>query len=415
MVQGILKRLLPKRRQQRKKMHGFTLIELLVAMLMATIIIGTLLTFLTNILETNRKEEAKVQSQEELQAAVDFIADDLQEAVFIYDADSLARLTGGNSSTACATTAATPGLSPTCSQIPAGTDKTPVLVFWKRSFYKEDSKVTAFGRTGDTEVRCLPDPLNQTKTTATTCLGSDRFVYSLVAYYLIKDTNPSYSNTSRIGRWEFKDGISSTCQNITTPASCAPGVTTVNSVNYWVPPDTDFRPFDLSLAGTLSSKMSNWYRASNGYDSTDKIVTLVDFVDDTPYDPIQDDATPNNSPIETIIPNTPPNPTLPITTPSTNADCDDGSKGVGNSTPGGIFTQRIPSSFSTTATGNDPRLLSSFYACVNTNQNIARVWIRGNAYARIFTARALRSPSNSDLFPTASVRAFGRGSLSTSQ
>jgi type II secretory pathway pseudopilin PulG len=410
MLKRFLRRLLPKRHHHHRRMFGFTLLELLVAMLIATLIVGTLLTVLTNILETNRKEEAKVQSQEELQAAVDYIADDLQEAIFIYDADSLARLTNNFSTTEC-NTATAPPATPTCSQLPAGADKIPILVFWKRNFYKSEDLIPAANVAGGVakEVRCLPDAVNAT---GTACIGGDRFVYSLVAYYLIKNTNASYSNTSRIGRWEFKDGISSTCTNTVTPGTCAPAVATVNGVNYWVSPDPGFRPFDLSLAGTLSNKMSSWYRTSN---TQNEILTLVDYVDDTPYTATQDDATIGNSPVETgIIANTPATPVLPIAAPSTNADCDDGARGVGNSTLGGIFTQRIPSSFSV-GTGNNPRELSSFYVCVNTNQNIARVWIRGNAYARILTARTLRSPSNSDLFPTASVRAFGRGSLSTSQ
>ncbi|NJM27426.1 MAG: hypothetical protein HC856_02680 [Pseudanabaena sp. RU_4_16] len=63
------------------------------------------------------------------------------------------------------------------------------------------------------------------------------------------------------------------------------------------------------------------------------------------------------------------------------------------------------------AAGN-PTGMSSFYACVNASQVTARVYIRGNALARIQPNRNLRPPGpDSPFFPTASVRANGRGSL----
>ena len=33
------------------------------------------------------------------------------------------------------------------------------------------------------------------------------FVYSLVAYYLIKDNNATWSNGARIARWQIRDGV----------------------------------------------------------------------------------------------------------------------------------------------------------------------------------------------------------------
>jgi prepilin-type N-terminal cleavage/methylation domain-containing protein len=94
---GQVKRLLNKKlsfasKQSRNRMllvRGFTLIELLVAMLIATLIISTLLTFVISIVDIDRREQAKVESQGEVQAALDYIADDMQEAVYVYNADGM--------------------------------------------------------------------------------------------------------------------------------------------------------------------------------------------------------------------------------------------------------------------------------------------------------------------------------------
>jgi hypothetical protein len=70
--------------------------------------------------------------------------------------------------------------------------------------------------------------------------------------------------------------------------------------------------------------------------------------------------------------------------------------------------QRIPSTF--TVGG-----LSSFYACVNSTNTVARVYLRGNALARLRpnqtqSQRAITDQNNTFL-STSSVRAYGRGKL----
>ena len=75
------------------KNSGFTLIELLIGMVLAILIITPLLGFMIDILDTDRKEQAKATSEQEIQAALDFIERDLQQAVYIYDRDGLTRNT----------------------------------------------------------------------------------------------------------------------------------------------------------------------------------------------------------------------------------------------------------------------------------------------------------------------------------
>jgi len=50
-----------------------------------------------NIMDSERKEQAKKTSEQELQSALDYIAGDLEQAVYIYDDDGLIR----NNSATC--------------------------------------------------------------------------------------------------------------------------------------------------------------------------------------------------------------------------------------------------------------------------------------------------------------------------
>ena len=218
---------------------GFTLIELLVSMVISFMILGTLLAFLSNILNSERREQAKATTELEIQSAINYIADDLQEAVYIYDADGIAAIK---------------------SQLPepAATD-IPVLVFWKRTFFSKESQVVLANGT-TTRVGCL-GKISDTND----CDEKDYFGYSIVSYYLIKDNNSEQSNAARIGRIEIKDGIRD------------PN----NSSNYLTNPAPGFQLFDLTGSGSLKDKMNAWKKdVSIPYDPrTTQIETLVDYVD----------------------------------------------------------------------------------------------------------------------------------------
>ncbi|MGH8001871.1 MAG: hormogonium polysaccharide secretion pseudopilin HpsC, partial [Brasilonema sp.] len=144
----------------KQKCNGFTLVELLVGIVIATIVITPLLGFMINIMTTERQEQAKANTEQEIKAALDYIARDLKQSVYIYDAD---------------------GINAIRKQLPRYGDKNkffPVLVFWKRQIIsKESSK-----------------------------MENDILFYSLVAYYLIKDNDSTWSKAARIGRFQIRDG-----------------------------------------------------------------------------------------------------------------------------------------------------------------------------------------------------------------
>jgi prepilin-type N-terminal cleavage/methylation domain-containing protein len=222
--------------KRRAKNSGFTLIELLVSIIMGSIILGSLLTFMNSVLSSERQDQAKVTTDQEIQSALDYIASDLQEAVYIYDATGIAAIRD---------------------ELPAptATDRVPVLVFWKRHLFDKDAEVTLSDDSTE-EAGCIV----KFSPTNTVCNESDYFVYSLVAYYLIKDSDDTWSDAARIGRYEIRDGIKD------------PN----NTTTYLTKKSAAFKPFNLNESGTLSAKMNLWEKDSGDYPG---ITVLIDYLD----------------------------------------------------------------------------------------------------------------------------------------
>lgn len=308
-----------------QSIHGFTLIELLVGLIIAVLAIAPLLGFTLNMLDTDRREQAKATSEQEIQTALDFIERDLQQAIYIYDAN---------------------GINAIRSQLPdpTATDRVPVLVFWKREFVNKAIPITTTGR-------------------------DDTFVYSLVAYYLIKDPTPgsTWSPAARIARWQIKDGVVDTSGG---------GVTCTGYTARYISsdkcPDPGFALFNLDTTGSLRDKMNNW-RRNPSVNFTNTPIVLVDFIDQTT----------TGAPAATC----PPNSTSPPIT----------------------WSRVTPDSFNTLETGR----MTSFYACVDTANTAVQVFLRGNALARLQKDNLNYRDQSKTYFPTASIRVQGRGFLFT--
>lgn len=290
---------------------GFTLIELLVAGLISVLIITPLLGFMISVMTTDRKEQAKANSEQEIQTAVNYIARDLQQAVYIYD---------------------NVGVNAIKNQLPQGADKSPLLVFWKRELVPK--VVPASNNTKD-----------------------DAFVYSLVAYYLIKDTNPIWSKAARIARWEIRDGVNA----ISGGVSCAGYTGKYISKNC---PSPGFAHFadKLDESDNLEQGMNKWKKAAQAY--TALVTPLIDYVDQST------DSVPDA--------------TCPTTTPT--------------------------NTWSTITPANG---MTGFYVCVDRANRTAQVFIRGNALARLENdANKIQySAANSTYFPTTNVMVQGKGFL----
>jgi hypothetical protein len=173
------------RSKQAQTEKGMTLVELLVGAIMAFLIITPMLGFVVDMLNTDRREQVKSNTEQDLQAAVDFIAQDLSQAIYIYDNKAINGANGIRSMLPEAGTA----------------NKIPILVFWKRQQIKNSV------------------PINPTVTAKpNTCQDNpgqcnDTYVLSLVAYYQFKDNEPTWCQPSggpcptRIARYEIRDGV----------------------------------------------------------------------------------------------------------------------------------------------------------------------------------------------------------------
>lgn len=373
-----------------RKPKGFTLIELLVGIMISSVIIMPLLGLVDNLLREDRQEQVKTRSQQELTAALDYIARDMQGAVYIYDQAGVMNT----------------GVNGIAEDLPTIAGGTPVLVFWKRYFLSKDNpidhdrvsstpniKVGCLEKFSDKVIKTTPKPLggNTDDCGGYTGTNQNYSVFSLVVYYLI-DNNSNNSNGTwapnamRIARWELRGGVTTdTSRKSNQPYT--PLTRAGDSIEYLALPDKGFQLFDLkNNTGTLAQKMDAWQKHSEGYDlNQNQIVTLVDYID--------------ASPVSTSASLTPSCPATSSPNP---------------------LNQVVPAS-AATGTG-------SFYACVpearrtstsstsSSSNNadsrpIAQVFIRGNSLQRMESDpnKAKYSDGKKVYFPTTSIRVQGIG------
>jgi type II secretory pathway pseudopilin PulG len=332
---------------------GMTLVELLVGSIMAFIIITPMLGFVVDMLNTDRREQVKSNTEQDIQAAVDFIAQDLSQAIYIYD----------NNPTTTSTPTTTPtGIPAILNFIPPpdGT-QTPIIVFWKRQLLKNALPINPNG--GIEPGNCTANQCN------------DTYVLSLVAYYKIRETNPNSiwcqpsgtSCPSRILRYEIKDGVRNpdprnSSQRYYTNVTKEQEVTSAFNIG-----DATTPGFDISKPTENVTK-----GAANFTNPDVRREVLVNYLDDSNPGP---QVTPNECMTALGNPTTQTGTSIPETT------------------------------LKITDTVNG---INSFYACVDTARNVAKVTIRGNSLRRIQTD-AKYDANKAAYFPTASVQVQGLG------
>jgi len=257
-----------KRPRQSNKTGGFTLIELLVAVVLAFLVIAPLLGFMVNIMQTDRNEQAKANSEQEIQAALDYISRDLQQAVYIYDQPALTNVHADLPNPDSGIKDQIPPGSGAIDGCPDDTSCVPVLAFWK---LENMQRVVPAGSTAPSEC----DPLLNLEDRQQKC--NDAKVYSLVVYYRIQDdpcTAP-WSCAARIGRFEINDGVRGTDgDNRNTPQD----ESYVDEGDDTIGRDEGFAPFKLDEQGTLDEKMKAWEKKT-GEDYTKQVQILVDYID----------------------------------------------------------------------------------------------------------------------------------------
>ncbi|OSO96999.1 hypothetical protein B7O87_01725 [Cylindrospermopsis raciborskii CENA303] len=318
--------------------YGFTIVQLLVGLTTGVISITLLLRLLINVMEINRQEQAKITTGAEIQTALDYIANDLKQAIYIYDAQGINAIRSQLPST------------------PTGIDRVPVLVFWRQ----------------ETIENVLP--------VSGSSIKDDAFVYSLVVYYLIRDTTASgseWSKSARIARWKIRDGVLANTRDFNQIVNCngypgtyIKGNSIKGNSNSDPPefcPEPGFSLFNLNNSGNLEQIMNGWRKHSARY--TNDPIVLVDYID----------SRINNIPPAVC----PPDSTNPKIT----------------------WSRVTSSNFSNTTTGR----MTSFYACVDRLNATAQVFIRGDALARIPNNLNINSNQLSHYFPTVSTQVKGKG------
>ncbi|MCT7988541.1 prepilin-type N-terminal cleavage/methylation domain-containing protein [Laspinema olomoucense] len=105
---------------RQKQTAGFTLLELLMAIVVGSIVMYAMMTLVLSLLGTEKQETAKSQIQQEMGLAMDYIASEMQEAVYIYPGNCLDGVDGG-----------TDGCTDLRTQINFPQEIHPILAFWK--------------------------------------------------------------------------------------------------------------------------------------------------------------------------------------------------------------------------------------------------------------------------------------------
>jgi Tfp pilus assembly protein PilW len=336
-----LLRLLLKSQHQRNRSgpahteKGMTLVELLVGSIMAFLIITPMLAFVVDMLNTDRREQVKSNTEQDLQAAVDFIAQDLSQAIYIYDNKALNQIRD---------------------QLPdkGNLNRVPILVFWKRQLIKKSIPVDAdTKKPQDCTLQNDDVPCN------------DAYLSSLVAYYQFKDTEntwcqPSGNNCpTRIARYEITDGVKNP----------------LNQVYYTESETRKGQTKDLAFNDKFDfSKPTENVTRGAPFPNHEVLVNYIDYS-------------------TTDVPKPP--------------DCKI-ALGVVDPTAAGSTPIKAEDLLITDGPSNPT---NSFYACVDTARNIARVTIRGNSLRRLQTNDTDYKAEKSAYFPTATVQVKGLGGL----
>ncbi|MEG4289303.1 hormogonium polysaccharide secretion pseudopilin HpsC [Microcoleus sp. C2C3] len=350
-----LLRLLLKTHHQRNRSgsaqteKGMTLVELLVGSIMAFLIITPMIGFVVDMLNTDRREQVKTNTEQDIQAAVDFIAQDLNQAIYIYDKRALEGPRGPNEQE----------VRP---QLPQNANGKPILVFWKRQQLKNALPINPTVAATIKPKNCNSSQCN------------DTYVLSLVAYYQITDNDSTWCQPAggncptRIVRYEIRDGI----DRVIDP-SVPGGLTPYGKGNTTTAQQTD-PAFNTSF--NLNTPTVNVTNPTGLAGPQPEV--LVNYIDHTQNLP--NDLIPTGAKCQTILGFVPPAVT-PAGTPA-------------------FAPEHLLITYGST---------HSFYACVDTSKNIARVTIRGNSLRRLQTDYADYDAKKAAYFPTASVQVEGLG------
>ncbi|AFZ51637.1 prepilin-type N-terminal cleavage/methylation domain-containing protein [Dactylococcopsis salina] len=165
---------------------GFTLIELLIATVMSSIVISSLLYLMLNVMQTNAKETARKDTLQEMQVALNFMTNDLREAVYVYTGEELddRGIDTPND-----------GLKDIMN-LPNSGNLEPILVFWKLEDAPYQSSDSFPSDCSAASVEASERTCDQLKIS--------RRTYTLVAYLQDSDPTDTWQGESVIYRYQLR-------------------------------------------------------------------------------------------------------------------------------------------------------------------------------------------------------------------
>lgn len=164
--------------------QGFTLIELLVAALIGALVTMGLLYLVVELTQVNQADNSRTETQRDMQQAMDYITQDLREAVFVYDGACLQGTTSGAALSISNFISDCPGVVNHIPTSMSTSGVTPILAFWRLDPIPPTAQTTC-----NTIATTRPTSLNQDMfSTAPYCESGK--TYTLVVYGM-SSANPS--------------------------------------------------------------------------------------------------------------------------------------------------------------------------------------------------------------------------------
>jgi hypothetical protein len=231
-----------------------------VALFIGGIITSLLLFTVVQLLQTNQREAARSDTQREIQMALDYIARDLREAVYVYDGKCLP---ANANFVAQATCPGILGVLPS-KLSDAAENNLPVLAFWRvdplPQVLVDRCTANAASFSADTSKTPLPNAIK-----GVPCISKQ--MYTLVVYSLNwKNSSNTWRGNARIERYQLPQ--------FTTASTQSPPVTTPGW-SYPASRETDFYSWPYKKALGNDGKPVNTQVGTPVGNST----VLVDFVD----------------------------------------------------------------------------------------------------------------------------------------
>ncbi|PSF39234.1 hypothetical protein C7H19_00130 [Aphanothece hegewaldii CCALA 016] len=225
-----------------KRALGFSLTEMLVVLAISSILVSTLLYVMVDLMSSSQSDQARNSTNEEMKQALNYMATEMREAVYVYTGKELEQTRTVDTST----------LNPVKNFLPNfGTNTRPIVAFWKVEI------VPYSGSTNTLPADCTSftgGKVNECKT-----IRIEQRTYTLVVYLQSTDnSNNKWKGDSRIMRYQLRKYSNPTTLTVTT-GYVDPQVN--STFQQW--------PYDIDSVSAQASLPTT--------DSTN-LTTLVDFV-----------------------------------------------------------------------------------------------------------------------------------------